>query len=224
MCVHHKFVIMKIKELTLFTSNFKAQIEFYSEVLELDIVSKNKNSYTFKVGNSLLKFVKSKTSKPYHFAFNIPSNKEIEAKDWLKERVSLLPFEEKEIINFEDWNAKALYFYDTDDNIVEFIARKNLNLESDSPFTSKSILNISEIALASTNIKETAAILNSFKSIKKYSGDFERFCALGNEEGLFIIVNPTLKKWFPTDDEIYMSDFRIRGDYNFEFKNGQLLF
>ncbi len=212
---------MKIKELTFFTSNFEAQIEFYSEVLEFDIVSKNTSACTFKVGNSLLKFVKSKKSKPYHFAFNISSNKEIEASDWLKERVTLLSFEEKEIINFESWKAKALYFYDADDNIVEFIARKNLNVESNLPFTNKSILNISEMAFASTNIKETVAILNSIKPIKKYSGDFKRFCTLGNEEGLFIIVNPTLKKWFPTDDDIYMSDFKIKGDYNLEFKNGK---
>ena len=212
---------MKIKELTLFTSSLEAQIKFYSEVLELDIISNEVNSCTFEVGNSLLKFVKSENSKPYHFAFNIPSNKEIEAKNWLKKRVQLLPFEENEIINFEDWNAKSLYFYDADKNIMEFISRKNLNVNSALDFSSKSILNISEMALASTNIKETVAFLNGIKSIKKYSGDFNRFGAVGDEEGLFIIVNPTLKKWFPTDDEIYISNFSIKGDYNLEFKNGK---
>lgn len=42
-----------------------------------------------------------------------------------------------------------------------------------------------------------------------------------NSDNLFIIANPKLKKWFPTDDEIYMSDFIIKGNFNLEFKNGK---
>lgn len=214
---------MKIKELTLYTSNFEAQIEFYSKVLEFEIIACDKVMCSFKVGKSILTFKKSKQSTPYHFAFNIPSNNENVALVWLKERVKLLLFENDEMINFESWNAKALYFYDVDKNIVEFIARMSLNINSKPAFSSQSILNISEMALASTSIKETVAILNSIRPIKKYSGDFVRFCALGDEEGLFILANPLLKKWFPTDDEIKQSDFKIIGDFNFEFKNGKFI-
>ena len=214
---------MIIKKLTLFTSNLKGQIEFYSKVLGFEVVSENRIACTFGAGKSLLTFVKGKKSKPYHFAFNIPSNSENEALFWLKERVSILPHEGKELVDFKLWNAKALYFYDADKNIVEFIARKNLNINSNGVFSSKSILSISEIGIVSTNIQETFKSLNSLKPIKKYSGDFERFCAVGDEEGLFIIANPRLKKWFPTNDEIEASDFKIKGDFNFEFKNGKFI-
>lgn len=214
---------MKIKELTLFTQNLEAQIDFYSKVLEFEIINCDDTSCSFNAGNSILTLKVKESSRPYHFAFNIPSNKESEALIWLKERVQLLSFEDNELIDFESWNAKALYFYDSDMNIVEFIARKSLNIKSESIFSSKSILNISEMALASTNIKETAAILNSIRPIKKYSGDCKRFCALGDEEGLFILANPLLKKWFPTDDEIEQSDFIVKGDFNFEFKNGKFI-
>ena len=214
---------MKIKELTLFTQNLKSQIEFYSKGLEFKMINCDDASCSFNTGNSILTFKVQEGSKPYHFAFNIPSNKENEALGWLKERVQLLSFEEKELMNFESWNARAMYFYDPDMNIVEFIARKNLNINSNNAFSSKSILNISEMALASTNIKETIAILNSINPIKKYSGDYKRFCALGDEDGLFILANPLLKKWFPTDDEIEQSDFKIKGDFNFEFKNGKFI-
>ncbi|MDC9723901.1 MAG: VOC family protein [Urechidicola sp.] len=214
---------MKIEELILFTQNLKAQIDFYSKVLEFEMIDCNESSCSFNTGSSMLTFKVKEDSKPYHFAFNIPSNKEKEALHWLKERVTLIPFEEDEIIDFESWNAKALYFYDSDMNIVEFIARKSLNINSSNAFSFKSILNISEMALASTNIKETVAVLNSIKPIKKYSGDYNRFCALGDEEGLFILANPLLKKWFPTDDEIEVSDFIIKGDFNFEFKNGKFI-
>ena len=214
---------MIIKELTLITSNLKAQIEFYSKVLGFEIVSENNIACTFRAGKTLLTFKKSQKSKPYHFAFNIPSNNENEAMVWLRERVRILLFEGKEMVDFKLWNAKALYFYDADKNIVEFIARKNLNINSNNVFSSKSILNISEIGIVSTNIEETFKSLNSLKPIKKYSGDFESFCALGDEEGLFIIANPRLKKWFPTNDEIEASDFKVKGDFNFEFKNGKFI-
>ena len=138
---------MKIKELTLFTQNLNTQIDFYSNVLEFEIIACDKVSCSFKMGSSILTFKAQENSKPYHFAFNIPSNKENEVSIWLKERVSLLPHQGEEIIDFESWNAKAMYFYDLDMNIVEFIARKNLNINSNSAFSSKSILNISEMAL-----------------------------------------------------------------------------
>ena len=214
---------MKIKELILFTQNLVAQIEFYLNVLEFELLHKSKTGCSFKLGNSILSFKICKNTAPYHFAFNIYSNMEQEAFSWLKERVDILPFNNKEIINFESWNAKAIYFYDSDMNIVEFIARKNLKMNSNLPFSSKSIINISEIGIATSTMRKTYNEINILRPIKLYSEDFDRFGALGNEEGMFILVNPVLKKWFPNDDAIHQSDFIIKGDYNFEFRNGNII-
>ena len=46
------------------------------------------------------------------------------------------------------------------------------------------------------------------------------FVCWGNEEGMFIMVNPELKEWFPKGDKVFQSDFIIRGDYNFKFSQG----
>ncbi len=214
---------MKIKELILFTNNLKLQIHFYSKILEFTDVESTSESHSFKIGESILTFKYRKNCTPYHFAFNIYSNKEYEALIWLKSRVELLPFNGEKMINFESWNAKALYFYDCDRNIVEFIARKNLKMDSTDLFSSKSVLNISEIGIASGSIEETYDEINELKRIDLYSGNFDRFCALGNEEGMFILANPKLKKWFPNDDDIHQSDFILKGDYNFKFTNGNFL-
>ncbi len=54
------------------------------------------------------------------------------------------------------------------------------------------------------------------------SGDFEVFCAAGDENGLFIILNKEKRRWFPTDDIPHSSYFRVEGDYNIEFTNGKI--
>jgi len=214
---------MKIKELILFTNNLDQQIDFYSTILELPIVNSTPESTSIKIGESILTFQYKRNAVPYHFAFNIPSNKEKQALYWLKERVDVLTFDEKEIIDFSNWNAKAIYFYDFDKNIVEFISRKNLNINSDLKFSFKSILNISEMGLVTNEIKNTFNKLNKIENIQVYSGDFERFCALGDDEGLFILINNNLKKWFPSGDLIQQSDFKMKGDFNFEYINGEII-
>jgi len=214
---------MKINELIIFTNNLDQQIDFYSTILELPIVNSTPESTSIKIGDSILTLQYKRNAVPYHFAFNIPSNKEKEALYWLKERVDILSFDEKEIIDFSNWNAKAIYFYDLDKNIVEFIARKSLRLNSSSKFSSNSILNISEIGLVTNEIQNTFHRLNKIQNIEVFSGDFERFCALGDDNGLFIMVNDNLKKWFPTGDLIQQSDFKMKGDFNFEYTNGEII-
>ncbi|MFD0760997.1 VOC family protein [Lutibacter aestuarii] len=214
---------MKIKELIIFTNKLEFQIDFYATILELPIVISTPEFTSFRVGKSLLTFKYKKHITPYHFAFNIPSNKEKEALEWLKERVDVLCFEDNEIQDFYSWNSKAIYFYDIDKNIVEFISRKNMNLISETKFSSKQLYSISEIGISSNNIERTVNKLNTFEAIKIYSGDMEQFCALGDEDGLFIIANNKLRKWFPTGDEIYQSDFIVKGDFNFEFKKGEII-
>ena len=64
--------------------------------------------------------------------------------------------------------------------------------------------------------------LNNMKPIRIFDGSFEKFCALGNNEGLFIVVDLLKKDWFPAGDKIHISDFTINGDYSFEYQDGKL--
>ena len=142
----------------------------------------------------------------YHLAFNIPSNKIREAYEWLKERTDLLWIEDykSHIADFKNWNAKSVYFLDPAGNIAEFIARADLNDVVDEPFLSKHIRSVSEIGLVFPE--------ESFKqSIEKIMKDhqlayfakqppLESFCAIGDDEGLFIIV-PENRSWYPCKDK-----------------------
>lgn len=213
---------MKIDEITLFTSNIQAQRQFYKTVLGFEIIEDTVNRIAFKTGKSVFAFQYKAEIKPSHVAFNIPYNAIYDALKWLKGRTEILKFNDNSVSEFPNWKAKAIYFYDTDFNIIEYIAREDIEIESDVAFTAQSILSISEVGIGTNNIETTYKKLNALKAIPIFDGNFERFCALGNHEGLFILVNKELKKWYPTDDEIHTSDFIITGDYNFSFLNGEI--
>src|SRR5687768_1312330 len=117
---------MKINKLILLTSRLEEQTEFYKNVLGFKVVEQTPDHTSFKIGTSILSFYFRETATPYHFAFNIPANQINEALTWLKTKVEVLRDDENnEVQDFIEWNAKAIYFYDMDNNIVELIARKN---------------------------------------------------------------------------------------------------
>lgn len=217
------FYAMKINELILFTTNLEAQKHFYTQVLELPLITADAEKFTVKIGVSSLTFVISDRINPAHFAIAISSNKIQEALEWTQKRTEILLCEGEAVADFSNWNAEALYFYDIDGNIVEFISRKDNENVSTDPFSTTDILSICEIGIVSTDIETIYNQLNAMCPIEIYDGSFERFCALGTSEGLFILVNNIKKKWFPTQEEAYPADFYIKGDYNFAFLNGTIV-
>ena len=201
---------MKIQELTIYTSQLDEQRAFYSETLELPLLHKNTDSFKIAIGSSKLTFHYQHKATPYHFAFNIPSNQAFEASSWLqKKNIQLLKDEDHELIDFSNWNAQSMYFYDPDRNIVELIARKNLAIENRDPFNSHAFLCISEIGIPCTNIEQIYQALLPIDYLPKYDGDFSRFCAVGDESGLLILIQKEVKKWFPTNDTAYSSNFQL---------------
>lgn len=214
---------MKISELTLFTTNLSEQRDFYTKVLELPLIASAEEKFTVKIGVSSLTFVTSEQTNPAHFAINISSYKIQQALSWIQQRTDILLCEGKQVADFSNWNAEAIYFYDKDGNIVEFIARKDLDIVNTHPFSATDLFSISEIGIVSNDNEAIYHQLNAMRPIEIYDGNFKRFCALGNAEGLFILVNHTKKKWFPTQEEAYVADFQIRGDYNFTFLNGKIV-
>ncbi|UTW66341.1 VOC family protein [bacterium SCSIO 12643] len=219
---------MRIQELTLYTSQLEKQKLFYRDTLEFNLIQESEISVSFQVGKSILAFEYREDATPYHFAINIPSNQEELALKWLKARVEILKDASFEIQDFENWNAKAIYFYDADQNIVEFIARKNLNNWSGKAFDASALMEISEIGVPSDRIQNIYSQITEHVMLEIYDGGFERFCALGDEHGLFICINKNVKDWFPTNDKAYSSEFHIKLSHHdievaFQFVNGYII-
>lgn len=124
----------------------------------------------------------------YHVAFNIPENQLAAAKRWLRERVPLLQNGERDEWVFPDWNAHTVYFLDPAGNILECIARHNLPTTSQAPFTEQSLLSVSEIGMATPNVRDFCHQLHTTLGLERWRGNDTNFAAVGDEEGLFIVA------------------------------------
>ncbi|WP_442846820.1 VOC family protein [Leeuwenhoekiella sp. H156] len=200
---------MKIRRLKIYTARPAEQRQFYEETLGLQVSEKDAKSFSVKLGKSILTLEERQTATPYHFAITIPAGKEQEALSWLKQRVEVLRNGEKGIQYFENWDARAIYFYDADHNIVEFIARNTLNNQTSDAFSKAQLLEISEIGLPTDAIEQRFITLNKTLGLEVYDGSFERFCAVGDANGLIILIDKNSRKWFPTNDTAYPSDFEL---------------
>ncbi|HKJ43624.1 MAG TPA: hypothetical protein VKA27_16120 [Sunxiuqinia sp.] len=220
---------MKINELVIFTSQLEEQLHFYTQRLRLPLLEQTSNSFKVAVGSSILVFKHYSHTFPYHIAINIPSNQDMEALVWLQDRVELLSDNGTQLVDFKNWNAKSIYFYDADHNIIEFISRKNLGIQNKDPFNYHALLEISEVGVPVNDIQSTYEDLQELSKFPIYDGDFKRFCAVGDETGLFIIIDKNKKKWFPTNDVAYSSNFELKfenqgQELELEFYDGRLSF
>lgn len=193
---------MRIKELHLLTNNLKDTVRFYTQVLGATVKEEKEEELSLLLGETLISFQNSPEENPvYHLAFDIPKNKLEEAYHWLKQRTTVLPVtQETEFSDFQLWNAKSFYFYDNNENLLELICRYDLDNEADRIFDASSILYVSEIGLVSDDVPFLAETLINKYGLEVYSKQpaQDNFTALGDEEGLLIIVN-TDRNWFPTE-------------------------
>lgn len=201
---------MKIEYLKIYSPELESQKKFYRELLELPVSQVAEDRLQVRLGFSLLEIEKQEAATPYHLAFHIPPQREKVAMEWVEQRMDVLENDGEKITDFPAWNAKSIYFYDAAQNILEFISRRELYPPATGKFTSKEILGISEVGLATANVEEKFSFLNENFGLEKYSGDYERFCAAGDDEGLFIIINKDQKDWIPTGDKAYSSPFEIK--------------
>ncbi len=196
---------MFLKEIRLLARHLPSLYAFYNDVLELPVIYSGEKTISITAGKSHLIFRETKEDQNpfYHFAFNIPSDKFNEAFQWIQHRTELLWLEDYKsyVADFVNWNAKSVYFLDPAGNILELIARFDLNDISNEPFSSKQIRNISEIGLVFPDEildKKIIDILDNYQlAYFSKQPPLPHFRAIGDDEGLFIAVTEN-RNWFST--------------------------
>jgi len=190
---------MNITYLELPTKDLHVQWEYYSSVLELP-VRMFETSLEVTAGETTLLFTKADSDfdGAYHFAFNIPENQFDASKKWIASRISLLSdVDEKDEFASESWNSHSIYFKDAAGNVLEFIARHNLENAVQEEFDSSQILNISEIGLPSDDVVSWANELCTKLNLPVFKQEpNESFTPVGDDNGLLILPH-TGRIWIP---------------------------
>jgi len=196
---------MLVKKLVVQTAYLRTLAEFYSSILELQVHEISEKEIQTNIGSTALVFSETKETEPfYHFAINVPANKIEEARTWLNNKVKLLWMNDykSDIADFVNWRAKSAYFYDPAGNILELIARFDLDNETTKVFSSKQFLSISEVGLVlnqETFESTTNRLLQDYSlSYFAKQPPLPQFRAIGDDHGLFIVV-PEHRNWYPTN-------------------------
>lgn len=183
------------KAVTLYTNKLKQLKGFYGNVLGLEILATNQDHFTVAIGTTTLTFRESNRAAFYHFAINIPGNQFTLAKQWTMGKVELNREDGVNEAYYPRFEADAFYFEDPAGNVVEFIARRNVDKWSD--FSVKSLINLSEVSITTPFVTEVGEQLQDIGI--PISGNVEiepnALNFLGSEN-TFILLVPQKRRWY----------------------------
>ncbi|HSR50154.1 MAG TPA: glyoxalase/bleomycin resistance/dioxygenase family protein [Acidobacteriota bacterium] len=201
--------------------------EFYHQRLGLPVVKEDSRLLTIQAGETPLTFVHRPqgSDRPfYHFAFNIPENKVLQARRWQMERSSLIPIPPRlrdpdfpdDVVHFRNWNAHSVFFLDPAGNVVEYIGRHDLDNAASGSFSSQDILYASEIGLIVDDVRQMSEHLKKAADVSEYRGRSDVFTALGDESGLLLVMKRgRILNFDPSSQEkaasIFPTSVRVRG-------------
>ena len=91
-------------------------------------------------------------------------------------------------MDYRHWNAHSLFFFDPAGNVVEYIARHDLDNAAKGEFSPADILYASEIAPVVDDVPAAAQQLGTVVGLDQYRSGSEQFMALGDEYGLLLVM------------------------------------
>lgn len=213
-----------IKKVTLYTNQLQDLKGFYEYQLGFRIIEEDDTSFTLAIGDSQLAFKESEQNAFYHFAFNIPGNQFTLAKSWANARVTLNRQDGMDEIYYANFNADAFYFQDPAGNVVEFIARRNVDRMGD--FTIDMLLNISEISITSPHIQEIGGRLEEMDiPVRGNKGVDPNTLNFLGEGDTFLLLVPPKRVWYfsKQKSEVYPLSIELMDGRRIDItENGEL--
>ncbi len=145
----------------------------------------------------------------HHLAFTIPADSIHAAHAWLVQRVEVMTVDGSDIVaGSPEWDSESVYFPGPDGSILELIARhRSPPAERDTathtpvPFTPGSLLSISEVGIPVADVPATVEELGSVLGLTPFDEPGQWFAAVGDDDGLLIVVQ-SARTWFPTTDDL----------------------
>ena len=221
---------MEIKKLYLYSKDITKQFHFFKNVLGFKVEQLSDDEIMVHSGLNQVYFKNADTDYVYHYAFLIPTGTLQSAIEFLEKKgIELLQYKGKKVIDFS--TGQAIYFYDADGNIGEFIERPSLGISSDQPFSIDHVVQLNEIGLPVNDPLAVADILIEEYGIKPVNSQLMRedFCWVGDYNGV-LIVTKIGRDWLPTKIPSTPNDFSVHyhengKDYHLDFSstnNGEI--
>jgi catechol 2,3-dioxygenase-like lactoylglutathione lyase family enzyme len=186
---------MRIRRLTLSTSDLEGQAAFWGERLGLS-VAREKDAIEVELRDSTVRFERADPDLDarYHFAINVPGESIREAVAWLRTRAEPLLFDGDPIRT--DIGAGSVYFLDAAGNVVELIAAPHIEGHG-GEFGPDSMIEVAEIGIAASDVDATsAAVQDAFDEPVLWSDS--ELSAVGDTHAV-VIVAPIGRGWVPVD-------------------------
>jgi hypothetical protein len=150
---------------------------------------------TIVVGETRLGFRVQAGGAFYHFALLVPGDRFDAALAWAGERVQLLG----EVFDFDNWDARAVYFHDPAGNIVELIAHHGLEENGrGGPFEAEELVGFSELGIVGDRTLELRELERRGLSLWDGTVDEPDRLAFVGEKGRTVILAPPGRGWLPT--------------------------
>lgn len=206
---------MHFETITIYSAALETTRKFYRDTLDFPIVEESDEFFTLEIGSTLFSIRQAPLGETpfYHFAFDVPSNQFEEAKNWIKERVSLTKNEGLDEVYFQTIDAKSIYFEDPSGNIVEWICRLSDSPSSSVSFHPSLLQKVSEMSLV---VHDKLAAAEQLETVGVVSRDHQPVPSEGltfmreREDAVYLLLVPKNRVWYFSDKLSVVHPLSIR--------------
>ncbi|MBT2767149.1 VOC family protein [Stenotrophomonas sp. ISL-67] len=187
---------MQIQTLQLPVSDVAQVGRYFAEVLQLPV---QKDVVRIGWTDVQLRPAGNNPIGGVHLAFNVPADRFQAATDWLLARTPLQRSAAGEAhFTFGGrWDSESIYFDGPDGLILELIGRRRLPASGRvGGFHGSEMTCVSEVGLPTADVAALGARAEAAFGLGYLSPPVPHFAALGDDEGLLIVVDAT-RRWFP---------------------------
>lgn len=171
---------------------------FYGETMGFP-VSASPQRLRVEAGGTLLEFEPAADGEQpiYHIAWAVPQNQLPGAKAWLAARTPLLVHPDgRDEFHFRRVNRRAVYFADPAGNVLELIARHNLDDGTEGPFSLADVLYVNHAGLVVDDLPGTVRELERGLGLALRADPTANFAQLGDEHRHVVLVTRE-RLWLP---------------------------
>ncbi|GLB59260.1 hypothetical protein NCCP133_13930 [Cytobacillus sp. NCCP-133] len=204
---------MKIVQLNVKCHNLERMKDFYTNVLEMELISESEQFFIIMAGTTKILFEKDDSLPFYHVCFRTNADFYDYMFQKLGKESVLLPNENGEYSMF--WKGKQAYFADPDGNIIEMLERP-LEGGGKNRFGWH---DVGEIGMPVQDVARMEEELDVYLKNEQIDSS-ETFAFYGDTKGVFVLVKEG-RHWNPTERPAVIFPIKIvaSGDREAYFKH-----